>query len=163
MNSTGTASSVSLSFTGNIIGFSGFNNPSSDTLRKDYLFLNSSNNSATSALWELTGLRPGDTYAFFVYGSNASNSDWTIGVNGSDKTVSGASGTAYYPSVVASSTGTIGGVFAGIGPVGNEGDWAGFQLADLSSKVTSAPEPASIGLFCAGLGLLSVMRRRKRV
>lgn len=55
-DNTGAATGIGLSLTGSAKGFSGFNNPSTDTLRKDYLLFNSISNTASTLSFEITGL-----------------------------------------------------------------------------------------------------------
>ena len=164
VDNTGSATSVGLAFTGPVRGFS---TSSSDALLRDYIFVNGGYNPANSLNWEITGLTPGATYAFFVYGSDRNNAAWTISVDTTGaggfvgQVVSGNSGTAYYSTVIAGGSGSIAGIM-GVNP-GTEGNWSGFQLAEAAPPV-SVPEPGSLTL--AGLGAIGMAvgawRRRQQ-
>jgi hypothetical protein len=160
LDSTGAATGVGLSLTGSVKGFSGFNNPSADALRKDYLFFNSGNNDATTLSWTLTGLVAGASYELFVYGSNAGNAAWSMAIDASNLALGGDSGTAYFSALVADANGTISGnvLPSGVYDRDNhafsyEVNWSGFQL--LSTEVTptpaQVPEPASLALTALAL------------
>ncbi len=168
-DSTGAATGVGLSLTGAVTGFSGFNNPSADALRKDYLFFNSGNNPATTLSWTLTGLIAGGSYDMFFYGSNAGNAGWSMALGAANQVIGAASGTAYFGALVADANGSISGSLlpsAAYDPsngFADEVNWSGFQLLSTEAIPTSVPEPAGLALVgVALLGLVFSRRSRRR-
>lgn len=170
VDNSGASTSVGLSFTGAVKGYSGAGNGSGDALRKDYIFLNSTNEETTSLAFAITGLTPGASYAFFGYGGNEDNGDFDLELDTTGtgvfmtQVVSGNAGTAYFNSVTANSSGEINGEIVGIGPiisVSNEADFAGFQLAQEQSNVAT-PEPSTVALLGLGGAAIFACWRRRR-
>jgi hypothetical protein len=168
LDSTGAATGVGLSLTGGVKGFSGFNNPSSDALRKDYLFFNSGNNAATTLSWTLTGLIAGAAYDLFLYGSNGGNAGWSMAIGGSNLAVGGDSGTAHFSALVADANGMItgnvlpSGVYdADTDPFNYEVNWSGFQLLSTEVAPPTAPVPEPAGLTLVGAALLGLAFSRR--
>jgi hypothetical protein len=116
-----------------------------------------------SILWSLSGLTPGDMYEVYVYGGNVANRffNMTVDVDGDGSLVGDPAQlidtTGYlFPSIVAGADGSIIGNAVSLG---REANWSGFQLAQFGPEFI-IPEPCSFALL--GLGLLPVLRRRRR-
>lgn len=185
VDSTGTATGIGFSIQGNVIGWSFYGtNPSySDALRNDYLAFNSDDGTGRGLSkiisWALTGLVPNARYDMCFYGARANfqrGFNMVIGTRTKYiryiptlmATDPQPSGCTAFRGVYANASGTISGIGMGIGSnVGfaNEGDLAGFQIAEVSSPTpepaSPTPEPDSMLLLSTGLlGVAGIIRRK---
>lgn len=174
VNSTGATTSVGFSITGTIlpVNLYPFLSPPPDVLRSDFIAFNSNADEdlgeSTSITWQITGLVPGGEYDMAIYGGRADQArsfDMTIeGVTQNIPTLvwtnPAPSGVVLFRDLVASPTGTISGVAAGIGSdlgSANEANWPGFQIGQV-------PEPSSLLLFGASvLGMLWFTRGNLKI
>jgi hypothetical protein len=174
-DSAGAATAVNFSITGQVNGFDfidfyGAFPP--DALRHDVFFFNS-RFASTSIDWQITGLAAGAEYRFYAYGARADAVrlfDMLVDTDGDgllgDETAKaiGSSGTdmqhyqdAYFASVLADASGVIHG--RGVGRIGIEANWSGFQLARVDAN--TVPEPGALALCgCALFGLRLLRRGR---
>jgi len=175
VDSTGAATGIGFSIQGNVLGWSFYGSSSSysDALRNDYFGFNSDDGTgrgiSTTISWAVTGLVPNTKYDICFYGARA---DYQRGFNmttGSTAqyiptllaTDPQPSGCTAFRGVYADASGTISGIGTGIGSnvgVANEGDLAGFQIAEVSSPT---PEPASMLLLGSGLLVSTQVLRRR--
>ena len=178
LDSTGTATGVSMSITGAVKAFDAsvfFGAAAAqpiDALRQDFLFFNSGNNPQTSIEWAISGLSANTQYSFYAYGSRADQSrlfDMLVDTNADglfgDETAKqlGSTGSdlqhfqdAYFASVLSDASGVIHGVGNGLT---FEANWGGFQLVQVASS--TVPEPGSLALACVALVGVITIRRRK--
>ncbi len=168
VDSAGTATGVSIAFTGTVDSANdgAVNNSGSNGLENDYFLINIPGGS-TSALYKIGGLPANTTVAFYLYSPNFSLYDspnpvdqpsrgYTLTANGELITVASGSDDNALADVKTDALGDISGTWA---TPGNEGDWSGFQIAWTANQ-TAAPEPWSTGLLLCGIGLLTFVARR---
>lgn len=156
-DSDGNATGVTFNVQGTV---SGFNNAGPDPVRADYLFVNAGGASANID-WSLEGLSSGQTYELFAYAGGIGGRDFNMLIDtngdgdlGDETAFNVAFGGRLFEELIASSNGSI------IGQIlndGHEGNFAGFELRQVSQAV---PEPTTATLGLIGLAGLMVRRRR---
>ena len=175
VNSAGTVTGIGFSVTGNVNAFNYvkyYGQQTPGPLLGDYWFFNS--RSASSNLdWRLSGLLPAAEYRLVFYGASQDQNrvfDMVVDTDGdgdlSDEQAVAVQSLAaavpvptYLDYVVASGSGEILGRAVGRLPRAEfaqwatEGNWAGFQLAEVPRTVVPVPAP----LWLLGAGFLSYL------
>ena len=156
LDENGTDNGVALSFTGDLVGWSG--SSGANSLVGDFLILASFAGIDTSTVsWAISGLDPSATYNLTFYSHNDNNP-----VRGINFVVNGAapfSQTNANPpvtiQVISSPGGGIAGTATNLFEPDAEGDWAGLQIEQV-------PEPAAVTIALLGLiGLFPVISRMR--
>lgn len=162
LDSTGSATSVSFSVTGNV-GFFNFGGTApTDALFRDYLFFNAAVTYSAQIDWRISGLIPNAVYQMVLYGAStdvARTFNMLVDTDGDGDLTDespvavvtlgslatpAAGQLGYLPSITASASGAIIGRGVGTNPPSNpnEADWAGFQLAVVDSDGDGVPDGA---------------------
>ncbi len=162
LDSTGNPWGVTFSITGPTAGWGGAGGSGGRLdLVRDYLFVNAGSVAGVLTLdWSISGLDANHIYELYAYGGVARDMALTVDIDGDGSLVNNAL-------VIVDGNGVLFGLITPdalgniIGRVANgtgdpEGNWAGFQLRD----ITPIPEPATLSLL--GLGALGLVRRRRR-
>lgn len=165
---TGAATSVGFSITGDVYSWNGFGgSQTANAVTEDGFFFGVAGASNT-VNWSITGLTANATYKLFLYNSdvNWAYARWmnqTVDTDGNGSLANnsaqlvGPDGYGGEFTVVASSAGSILGSAACSGS-GVEGDWSGFQIAQVA-----VPEPCTLTLLATGLiGLLAYAWRKAK-
>ncbi len=165
VDSTGAASPVTFSITGDVSGFN--NGDASNPISTDYFFWGISGTSSSIG-FELSGLTPGAEYEFAAFGgaiSPARAFDMRVDTDAdgdlSDEIAQSVTNGGLIPgtiftSVIADASGRI----IGDGVSSGEANWGGFQLRLVQDNTSIIPEPATL-ISMLGLGLLGLRRQRR--